>query len=64
MGLHPAFLQNKAAWPAAGHCRLPLRANDLDLTILLLSLQVSRRDMQDISPLPEAGAELAIEPTE
>ncbi|WP_348629750.1 TonB family protein [Mesorhizobium sp. M7A.F.Ca.US.011.01.1.1] len=34
------------------------------MTILLLSLQVSRRDMQDISPLPEASAELAIEPTE
>ncbi|WP_245481956.1 TonB family protein, partial [Mesorhizobium sp. M7A.F.Ca.CA.004.08.2.1] len=31
---------------------------------LLLSLQVSRRDMQDINPLPEAGAELTIEPTE
>jgi protein TonB len=64
VGLHPAFLQNNAAWPVAGHCRLPLRANDLDLTILLLSLQVSRRDMQDISPLPDAGADLAIEPTE
>jgi protein TonB len=38
--------------------------SDLDLTILLLSLQVSRRDMQDINPLPDASAELAIEPTE
>ncbi|WP_318011649.1 TonB family protein [Mesorhizobium sp. CO1-1-8] len=62
MGLHPAFPRNTVTWPIARHGRLP--ANDLDLTIPLLSLQVSRRDMQDISPLPEASVELAIEPTE
>ncbi|MFC3323773.1 TonB family protein [Mesorhizobium cantuariense] len=64
MGLHPAFLQNTVAGPIAGHGRLPLPANDLDLTILPLSLQVSRRDMHDISPLPDAGPVLAIEPAE
>lgn len=30
----------------------------------LVSLQVSARDMQDINPLPDAGAELAIKPAE
>ncbi|WP_352728585.1 TonB family protein [Mesorhizobium sp. M0276] len=33
------------------------------MTILLGSLQVSTRDMQDISPLTDASAELAIKPT-
>ncbi|WP_292566817.1 energy transducer TonB [Mesorhizobium sp.] len=62
MGLHHAFPRNTVVQPLAGDSRLP--ANDLDLTTLLLSLQVSRRDMQDINPLPEAGAELTIEPSE
>lgn len=62
MGLHHAFPRNTVVQPLADDSRLP--ANDLDLTTLLLSLQVSRRDMQDINPLPEAGAELTIEPTE
>ncbi|WP_246679927.1 TonB family protein [Mesorhizobium sp. B1-1-9] len=64
MGLHPAFTRNTAAWPLAGHDQLPPSANELDLTILLGSLQVSSRDMQDISPLPDASAELAIKPIE
>lgn len=38
--------------------------SDLDLTNPHGSLQVSSRDMRDISPLPEAGAELAIVPAE
>lgn len=62
MGLHHALPRNTVVQPLAGDSRLP--ANDLDLTTLLLSLQVSRRDMQDINPLPEAGAELTIEPSE
>lgn len=52
------------AWPLAGHDQMPPSASELDLTILLGSLQVSSRDMQDISPLPDASAELAIEPVE
>jgi len=62
--LHPAFLQNTVAWPLAGSHALSSGPSDLDLTILLGSLQVSPRDMPDISPLPEASAELAITPTE
>ena len=50
---------------ASGRPRFdPVRASDLDLTFPRWSLQVSSRDMRDISPLLEAGAELAITPTE
>ena len=62
--MHPAFPRNTAAWPPAGSHALSFGPSDLDLTILLLSLQVSSRNMQDISPLPDASAELAIKPTE
>lgn len=48
----------------AAYDQQPPSANELDLTILLRSLQVSSRDMQDISPLPDASAELAIKPIE
>ncbi|WP_352943610.1 TonB family protein [Mesorhizobium sp. M1050] len=51
------------AWPLAGFRSLSSGPSDLDLTILLGSLQVSTRDMQDISPLTDASAELAIKPT-
>lgn len=61
MGLHPAFLQSTVARPLAG---LSFGPSDLDLTSPHGSLQVSSRDMRDISPLPEPGAELAIVPTE
>jgi protein TonB len=48
------------AGPLAGSGRLPFGADDLDLTILCASLQFPARDMQEISPLPDAGSELAI----
>lgn len=48
----------------AAYDQQPPSASELDLTILLGSLQVSSRDMQDISPLPDASAELAIKPVE
>lgn len=60
MGLEPALGQNIVAWPLAGP--LPPRANDLDLTSG--PLQFPFRDMQEISPLPNVGGELAIAPAE
>lgn len=64
MGPHPAFTRSTVAWPLAVYDQMPPSASELDLTILLGSLQVSSRDMQDISPLPDASAELAIKPVE
>ena len=52
------------AWPMAGHGSLIPGANDLDLTFARWSLQFPTRDMQEISPLPNAGSELAIAPAE
>lgn len=62
MGLHPAFMQDTSASPVSGP--LPWQATDLDLTIPHRSRQFSPRDMQEISPLPNAGSELAIPPAE
>ena len=64
MGLHPAFTANTVAWPLAGHGSLTPGANDLDLTFARWPLQFPARDMQEISPLPDAGSELAIAPAE
>lgn len=50
--------------PLAGFDWLPFEATDLDLTSLHASLQFRARDMQEISPLPDAGSELAIAPAE
>lgn len=50
------------AWPPASAGILPFGANDLDLTSAHWSMQFPARDMQEISPLPDAGDELAIAP--
>ncbi|WP_348524163.1 TonB family protein [Mesorhizobium sp. LNHC229A00] len=52
------------AGPLAGFDWLPVEATDLDLTSLGASLQFRARDMQEISPSPDAGNELAIAPAE
>lgn len=52
------------AWPLAGLEPTIPGANDLDLTFVRWSLQFPARDMQEISPLPNAGGELAIAPAE
>ncbi|MEZ2333060.1 energy transducer TonB [Mesorhizobium sp. RCC_202] len=52
------------AGPLVDYGLLPFGADDLDLTILRASLQFSARDMQEISPLPDAGSDLAIAPAE
>ncbi|OWK21701.1 hypothetical protein AJ88_18780 [Mesorhizobium amorphae CCBAU 01583] len=62
MGLHPAFMPDTVAWPVSS--ALPWQAIDLDLTIPRRSRQFSSRDMQEISPLPNVGSELAIPPAE
>lgn len=59
LSVEPAFARNRIAWLLA---RLP--ATVLDLTSPRRSLQFSSRDMQEISPLPDAGSELAITPDE
>ncbi|MGX7873267.1 TonB C-terminal domain-containing protein [Mesorhizobium sp. ORM6] len=64
MGLHPAFAQNTVAWPLAGTGISLFGPGDLDLTFALRSLQFPARDMQEISPLPDAIGELAIAPAE
>ncbi|PBC24802.1 energy transducer TonB [Mesorhizobium sp. WSM4311] len=64
MGLHPAFGRDTMAWPLAGHGSVTPRANDLDLTFARRPLQFPAREMQEISPLPDAGKELAIAPAE
>ena len=50
------------AWPPAGHGSPIPGADDLDLTFARWSLQFPARDMQEISPLPDAGSELAVAP--
>ncbi len=52
------------AWPPAGLGPLRCEANDLDLTFARRSLQFPARDMQEISPLPDAIGELTIAPAE
>lgn len=52
------------AWSLAGHGSSIPGATDLDLTFARWSLQFPARDMQEISPLPDAGSELAIAPAE
>ena len=64
MGLHPALTANTVAWPLAGRGSLTPGAYDLDLTFARRPLQFPARDMQEISPLPDAGSELAIAPAE
>ncbi|WP_343221626.1 TonB family protein [Mesorhizobium silamurunense] len=56
--------RNAVAWPLASFGFGRLSATDLDLTIPRRSRQVSSRDMHEISPLPDAGNELAIVPAE
>ncbi|WP_340163182.1 TonB family protein [Mesorhizobium sp. NZP2298] len=64
MGLHTAFTQDTAAWSMAGCGLPPCGAIDLDLTTLCGPLQFPARNMQEVSPLPDAGGELAIAPAE
>ncbi len=52
------------AWPLAGLGPTIPGATDLDLTFARWSLQFPAREMQEISPLPDAGSELAIAPAE
>ncbi|WP_322414559.1 TonB family protein [Mesorhizobium huakuii] len=52
------------AWPLAGRGSLTPGANDLDLTFARRPLQFPGRDMQEITPLPDAGSELAIAPAD
>lgn len=51
-------------WPRVVAGISPFAATDLDLTFARRSRQFPARDMQEISPLPDAGAELAIAPAE
>ncbi|MET2826368.1 energy transducer TonB family protein [Mesorhizobium shangrilense] len=64
MGLEIAFTRNIVAWPLLGHDVSWFEATDLDLTIPHASRQFAPRDMQDISPLPDASTELAVTPAE
>lgn len=64
MGPEVAFTRNIVAWPLAGPGALSFEATDLDLTIPHASLQFAPRDMQEISPLPDASTELAVTPAE
>lgn len=62
MGLELDLARNMVARPLAG---LPLfEPVHLDLTMTPGPLHFSPRDMQEISPLPDAGDELAIVPAE